>query len=86
MVPSISFSGRECRHADKIFAFPARTEFSVTTRSWSTIRPAMSPLPPSTALCRDSYLQLHLQQISEMSSTRRARHSSEVAGCAKTAG
>jgi hypothetical protein len=31
MVPSISFSGRECRHADKIFAFPARTEFSVTT-------------------------------------------------------
>ena len=31
MVPSISFSGRECRHADNIFAFPARTEFSVTT-------------------------------------------------------
>ena len=31
MVPSISFSGRECRHADEIFAFPARTEFSVTT-------------------------------------------------------
>src|ERR1700732_3692993 len=31
MVPSISFSGRECRHADKIFAFPSRTEFSVTT-------------------------------------------------------
>jgi hypothetical protein len=31
MVPSIRFSGRECRHADKIFAFPARTEFSVTT-------------------------------------------------------
>jgi hypothetical protein len=31
MVPSIVFSGRECRHADKIFAFPARTEFSVTT-------------------------------------------------------
>jgi hypothetical protein len=28
MVPSISFSGRECRHADEIFAFPARTEFS----------------------------------------------------------
>ena len=26
MVPSISFSGRECRHADKIFAFPARTD------------------------------------------------------------
>src|SRR5580704_2220992 len=33
MVPSISFSGRECRHAHKIFAFPARTEFSVTTGS-----------------------------------------------------
>src|ERR1700676_668311 len=33
MVPSISFSGRECRHADKIFAFPARTELSVTTGS-----------------------------------------------------
>jgi hypothetical protein len=33
MVPSISFSGRECRHADKIFAFPPRTEFSVTTAS-----------------------------------------------------
>ena len=33
MVPSISFSGRECRHADKIFAFPARTESSVTTSS-----------------------------------------------------
>jgi hypothetical protein len=31
MVPSTVFSGRECRHADKIFAFPARTEFSVTT-------------------------------------------------------
>src|ERR1700728_3804379 len=31
MVASISFSGRECRHADEIFAFPARTEFSVTT-------------------------------------------------------
>src|ERR1700722_1739196 len=31
MVPSISFSGRESRHADKIFAFPSRTEFSVTT-------------------------------------------------------
>ena len=31
MFPSISFSGRECRHADKIVAFPARTEFSVTT-------------------------------------------------------
>jgi excisionase family DNA binding protein len=28
MVPSIRFSGRDCRHADKIFAFPARTEFS----------------------------------------------------------
>ena len=31
MVPSISFYGRERRHADKIFAFPAGTEFSVTT-------------------------------------------------------
>ena len=31
MVASISFSARECRHADEIFAFPARTEFSVTT-------------------------------------------------------
>jgi hypothetical protein len=31
MVASISFSGTECRHADEIFAFPARTEFSVTT-------------------------------------------------------
>jgi hypothetical protein len=29
MVASISFSGTECRH--EIFAFPARTEFSVTT-------------------------------------------------------
>jgi hypothetical protein len=37
MVPSISFSGRECRHADKIFAFPARTEFSVTTPSGDEI-------------------------------------------------
>jgi|HubBroStandDraft_6_1064221.scaffolds.fasta_scaffold129321_4 restriction system protein len=36
MVPSISFSGRECRHADKIFAFPARTEFSVTTAARPT--------------------------------------------------
>src|SRR5450755_2147244 len=40
MVPSISFSGRECRHADKIFAFPARTEFSVTTGSSSDDFPA----------------------------------------------
>jgi ParB/RepB/Spo0J family partition protein len=31
MVASISFPGRECRHADEIFAFPARTEFSLTT-------------------------------------------------------
>ena len=37
MVPSISFSGRECRHADKIFAFPARTEFSVTTGARSLV-------------------------------------------------
>src|ERR1700733_6088447 len=28
---SISFSSRECRHADEIFAFSARTEFSITT-------------------------------------------------------
>jgi uncharacterized protein len=38
MVPSISFSGRECRHADKIFAFPARTEFSVTTGNFKGLR------------------------------------------------
>src|ERR1700689_1203854 len=30
MVPSISFSGRDCRHADKIFAFPARTAFPIS--------------------------------------------------------
>ena len=38
MVASISFSGRECRHADEIFAFPARTEFSVTTAGRARIR------------------------------------------------
>src|ERR1700688_982204 len=51
MVPSISFSGRECRHADKIFAFPARTEFSVTTTSdtcscASTLRCLGFAMPP----------------------------------------
>jgi hypothetical protein len=55
MVASISFSGRECRHADEIFAFPARTEFSVTT-AWSRtavasakpsrLHPAPAPSPP----------------------------------------
>src|ERR1700676_2194151 len=45
MVPSISFSGRECRHADKIFAFPARTEFSVTTpKVGCARRPCCTPL------------------------------------------
>src|ERR1700733_3658088 len=42
MVPSISFSGRECRHADKIFAFPARTEFSVTRAEQSKLQPRIT--------------------------------------------
>jgi hypothetical protein len=42
MVPSISFSGRECRHADKIFAFPARAEFSVTTSHCAAQEPLSS--------------------------------------------
>jgi hypothetical protein len=43
MVPSISSSGRECRHADEIFAFPARTEFSVTTRRCCTAQIKIAP-------------------------------------------
>jgi hypothetical protein len=52
MVASISFSGRECRHADEIFAFPARTEFSVTTGLFLGVREGRGGIPSLDQRCR----------------------------------
>jgi hypothetical protein len=46
MVASISLSGTECRHADEIFAFPARTEFSVTTAQGNVVVDDFSGFSP----------------------------------------